>query len=98
MQLKTISVTYGRKMNLGDYNSAHVELSLWADLEEGDDEIKAAAALRQMARNNVMQELGRFSPQLEAKTQELFMGLPVDVRNDLDYSGETEVMKSRGLD
>lgn len=84
MKLKTISVTYERKMNLGDYNSAHVGMTLWADLEEGDSEVKASAALREMARNNVMQELGRFSPNLEAKTAELFMGLPVDVRNDLE--------------
>ncbi len=84
MKLKTISTTYGRKMNLGDYNSAHVEISLWADLEESDDEALATDALRTMARNNVMQELGRFSQKLEAATQELFMGLPVDVRNDLE--------------
>lgn len=84
MKLKTISTTYGRKMNLGDYNSAHVEISLWADLEDGDDAASATDALRIMARNNVMRELGRFSQQLEAATKKLFMGLPVDVRNDLE--------------
>lgn len=36
MQLKTVSVTYGRKINLGDYNSATVDCTLWADLDEGE--------------------------------------------------------------
>lgn len=32
-----IAVTYGRKLNLGNYESATVETSAWVDLEEGDD-------------------------------------------------------------
>lgn len=32
MRLKEISATYGRKVNLGDYNSQHVEITLWAEL------------------------------------------------------------------
>ncbi len=32
-QIKTVSVTYGRKANLGDYNSADVECSVWADVK-----------------------------------------------------------------
>ena len=80
MKLKTISVTYGRKMNLGDFNSSHVEMTLWADLDDGDDEVAAAEALRQMARNHVMAELGRHSPTLAAKTEELFMGLPKELQ------------------
>ena len=30
MVLKSLSVTYGRKLNLGDFNSVHSEVSLWA--------------------------------------------------------------------
>jgi hypothetical protein len=80
MKLTTISATYGRKINLGDYNSAHVEMTLWADLEEGDDPAASAEALRQMARNNVMQEMARVKPELTAKVQDLFMGLPIEVQ------------------
>lgn len=36
-EIKTISVTYGRKMNLENFNSAHVEISAWADLDPEDD-------------------------------------------------------------
>ena len=84
MKLTAISATYGRKMNLGDYNSAHAELTLWADLEEGDDPAASAEALRQMARNNVMAELARVKPELAAKVENLFMGLPVEVRSQME--------------
>lgn len=83
MQLKTISVTYGRKLNTGDYSSATCEISLWADLEDGDDEATAAEALRQMARNQVMLELSRVEQRLQAKVEGVFAGLPVSVQKQL---------------
>lgn len=88
MRLKTISVTYGRKLNLGDYSSAHSEISLWADLDDDDDEATAAEALRAMARNQVMIELARIEQRLAAKVEGVFAGLPVDVKkkfSDDDY-------------
>lgn len=84
MVLKTISTTYGRKLNLGDFNSVHIEMALWADLEEGDDEAAAAEALRQMARHQVMAEMARLKPELEAKITDIFMGLPAAVREQLE--------------
>lgn len=87
MQLKTISVTYGRKFNLGDFNSIHSEITLWADLDEGDDEALAAEALRTMARNQVMLELARVQPQLEAKVQNIFAGLPTNVQKQIENGG-----------
>ena len=80
MQLKTISVTYGRKLNLGDFNSVHAEISLWADLDDSDDEAAAADALRAMARNQVMLELARVEQRLAARVENVFAGLPVSVR------------------
>ena len=84
MQLKTISVTYGRKLNLGDYNSAHTEISLWAELDEGDDEATAADALRGMARTQVMLEMARLNPALAAKVENVFAGLPVSVQAQIE--------------
>ena len=84
MRLTTVSATYGRKINLGDFNSAHVEISLWAELEEGDDEATAAEALRQMARNQVALEMARVQPQLAAKVKGIFAGLPVSVQKELN--------------
>jgi hypothetical protein len=84
MRLKTVSVTYGRKLNLGDFNSVHAEISLWADLEEGDDEAAAAEALRSMARNQVMLELARVEQRLQAKVEGVFAGLPLSVQKQLN--------------
>lgn len=80
MKLTTISATYDRKLNLGDYNSAHIGMTLWADLEEGDDPAISAEALRQMARHQVMVEMARIKPELQAKVEGIFMGLPLAVR------------------
>lgn len=37
MVIKTISVTYGRKFNLGNYNSAEIAVTEWADIEETEN-------------------------------------------------------------
>lgn len=84
MKLTTISATYDRKLNLGDFNSAHIAMTLWADLEDGDDPAAAGEALRQMARHQVMAEMARIKPELQAKVQDIFMGLPVAVREHLE--------------
>lgn len=83
MKLTTISATYGRKQNLGDYNSAHVEISLWADLDDGDDEAAAAEALRNMARAQVMLEMVRIVPDIAAKVENIFAGLPTDLQSTI---------------
>lgn len=90
MKLTTIAVTYGRKMNLGDYNSVHSEVTLWADLEAGDDEALATDGLRQMARHHVMSELARLEPRLQAKVEDIYMGLPVAVRETIEENGHAD--------
>jgi len=35
--VKTVSVNYERKLNLGDYNSATVGCTVWADVKEEED-------------------------------------------------------------
>lgn len=87
MNITTISATYERKHNLGDYNSANIGMTLWAQLEPGEDEAAAAIALRDMARNHVVTELSRLDKRLEAKVQDLFMGLPVELRQQIDENG-----------
>lgn len=84
MKLTTISATYDRKLNLGDYNSVHIAMTLWADLEDGDDPALAADALRQMARHQVLAEMARIKPELQAKVEGIFMGLPLATRELLE--------------
>lgn len=84
MQLKTVSVTYGRKFNLGDYNSATIDCSLWAELEEGEDEAAAMTALWEMAKNNVKAQAVPLVQKQTASVEQIFMGLPVAVRTEME--------------
>ena len=53
MLLNSVSITYGRKVNLGDYNNANIEVTLGADLELGDDLHAVMQDLWAMAKTNV---------------------------------------------
>jgi hypothetical protein len=64
MRIKTICVTYGRKINLGDYNSCEIGLSLWADLD-GDDPGDAIRALQAQARTQAKAEYVRIAAQVK---------------------------------
>jgi hypothetical protein len=81
--IKTISATYERKVNLGDYNSVHIGMTLWAELDEGDNEGEIGEGLRQMARNHVMVEMARLVPSLAVKVQDVVMGLPISLREEI---------------
>jgi hypothetical protein len=59
VKVRTISVTYGRKINLGNYNSCEVGLSIWADLDEGEDANEAIDRLQQQAAHHVKKEYYR---------------------------------------
>lgn len=84
MNIKTVSVTYGRKFNLGDYNSANVEISIWAELEEGDSEAEATAALWEMAKNNVKAQALPLVQKNEARVTDIYLGLPVELRQAIN--------------
>ena len=89
LRIKTISVTYGRKLNLGNYESAHSEVAIWADLDPASNinEADAVLGLRDMARNNVLSELAKHKgAAIEAKTAELYMGLPVELQEAVDIA------------
>lgn len=76
MQVTTVSVTYGRKQNLGDYSSAHVEISIWADVTEEDDLDSTMRQLWAMAKDNVKVQLLPLTSNHQAKVKQAFLGLP----------------------
>ena len=84
MKLKTVSITYGKKVNLGDYNSATIECSLWAELEEGEDEAPAMTALWEMAKNNVKAQAVPLVTKQTANVEQIYMGLPLAVRTEME--------------
>jgi len=84
MRVKMVSVTYGRKINLGDYNSANIECDLWADIDEGDDLDRCMAGLWDMAKANVKAQALPLKRNLEAQVEQIFLGLPVELRDEIN--------------
>jgi hypothetical protein len=79
MKLKTVAVHYGRKANLGDFNSANIECDLWADLDEDEDVADVMGALWTMAKANVKAQLLPLVTKQQARVEEIFLGLPVEL-------------------
>ncbi len=82
--VKTVSVTYGRKINLGDFNSATVDCTLWADVDEGEDLDQAMQDLWECAKNNVKAQVLPLSKNGNGNmnAQALFLGLPVHQQSE----------------
>lgn len=78
--VKTVSVTYGRKFNLGDYNSATVDCTLWADVSDDQDLDAAMTALWAMAKENVKAQALPLVSKSKAQVEQVFMGLPLELR------------------
>jgi hypothetical protein len=56
MFVKTIAVSYERKFNLGDFNSATLGCSVWASIAEGEDEDRCTQILQDKCREAVRTE------------------------------------------
>jgi len=97
--LKEVSVTYGGKLNLGDFNSAHIEATISALPEEGETPEQVAATLLKTARELVRAEARQLYARRSARVDEIFAGLPVEVRNQISHSpmaGAAEAPKVAG--
>lgn len=84
MRVSEITVTYGGKLNLGDYNSAHVEIGITALLDESDDAEGATAALFEQAKGAVRAQSIELLKKVRTAATQAFAGLPVDVRESLE--------------
>ncbi len=58
MRISSISLSLGRTVNLGDYNSMRVETGATMDIDEGDDLSAAKAALHDEVKA-MLEEIGR---------------------------------------
>ncbi len=83
MKIKTVSVNYERKINLGDFNSAAVGCTIWADVDEGEDLNQSMHNLWTMATENVKAKMSAVVPSKNGSvtTKEFFLGLPVEEAN-----------------
>ena len=78
--VKTVSVTYDRKHNLGDYSSANIGCTIWADVSDDQDLDEAMHALWDMAKANVKAQLLPLASKTTAQVEQVFMGLPLDLQ------------------
>lgn len=76
MKTDKISVTYERKWNMGDFSSATVGITLWADLEEGDNPQACTEKLFKDAKAAVRAQSMPLIQKTTAKVQEVMAGLP----------------------
>lgn len=90
MKLKTVSVTYGRKFNLGDYNSATVEMTAWADLDDDDDESAVMSALWTMAKNNVKTQALPILKKQAEQAESILLGLPPELQEKINANHRTD--------
>lgn len=56
MRIKAIGVNYERKFNLGNYNSAVIGCSLWANIDEDEDEDGCIQIMQDKCREAVRSE------------------------------------------
>lgn len=77
-KIKTISFVYGRKWNTGNYESATVEMSAWADVGEDEDPVEAARELERFVKAEVKAQSLPLLGDRPAKVREFFAGLPVE--------------------
>lgn len=87
MKITTISFTYQRKFNLGDYNSVDLACSLWAQIDPEEDEEMCVSILRDKCRENVRSEYHKAKN--GSKPVELFTVNSSDEpdKNSIDDSG-----------
>lgn len=83
MNIKEISVTYGGKLNLGDYNSAHIEMTASAVLDNFDEPEKARAELLAFVTEAVQQRARELFAKRGARVDEIFAGLPVEAQEQI---------------
>jgi hypothetical protein len=83
MKLTEITATYGGKLNLGDYNSVHIELTASAIVDEGETLEQASEALFSACRQQVRARSLEFLARKQATVEQVFAGLPVEVQQSI---------------
>lgn len=83
MKRDRVDVTYGGTLNLGNYQSAKISVSLGAELEPGDDPAEVSRVLFDEARAMVAERAAPLIKNKKALLDGVFTSLPADVRSKL---------------
>jgi hypothetical protein len=82
-KITSINVEFSYSINLGNYESAKISQSLWAQIEEGEDPAVAEEVLFEMVKANIRREAsiikkGSAKQREKVKVQEYFAGKPIE--------------------
>lgn len=91
MYVKTISATYIRKIDLGNYASAELEIAMWADTGDANLD-EANRLLWQIARASVSQQAIRF-----AKDEQIEPMPPIPTNTVAEYDPRRLFIKTIGV-
>jgi len=95
-KIKTVSFSYERKFNLGDYNSASVGCTIWADvdIDAGESPEAAIAECAAVAKAAVREQSAPLFAKQSARVKEIFAGLPVELQAEaIKHSGANGAAK-----
>lgn len=101
MNITEITITYGRKFNLGNYEQLHIDLSLTAQLDETDDATQAQTELFSIAKSQVRGQALPVITHGKNGVVEAFLSLPEEQQNeimDLAYSVKRSESEPTELD
>lgn len=81
---------------MGDFNSAHLEMTATALLDPGEDEKEAMAELWQTVQESVRTEARKLKAVRNARVDEVFAGLPVEAREQINGGGRNADHRTDG--
>lgn len=84
MKITSISVTCGRKINIGDFNSVHLEIGVTAELDGDDDPSSVRAELWADAAASLKEQATPFLKRRQEQTDEVYDHLPPTVQKRID--------------
>lgn len=84
MNIKTVSVTFGGKLNLGNYQSAELSATVGAEIHPSENPDEVARVLFAQARAMVMERAGPLIKDKAALIDGVFTALPASVRAEME--------------
>ncbi len=103
MRVETVSVTYGRRFNLDNFESVEASVTIWAKLEDDDPDVStclsdAFAVAKEQVRAEVTPALVQRDARRRSKMQDIMRGLPRDLREIAEGVLQTEFSDMPPLD
>lgn len=90
MKVTSISVTCGRKINIGDFNSVHLEIGVTAELDGDDDPAAVRSQLWTEAAASLKEQTSPFIKRRQEQVEEVYSNLPSEVQEQINANPRTD--------